>query len=78
MKKTASKKAKPAAKKSNGAEIRAAVDDLGASIQTLNEKIVDLRNAPGDNLPEDQAVILAGQSVTEKFKAVDTLTAPKA
>jgi len=59
----------------------AAVAGLTEDVQTLNDKITELQNTPGQITPEDQALLdditARGAAITAKLEALDALTPPK-
>lgn len=58
----------------------AAVTDLQGDVATLNAKIEELQNSPGEITPEDQASLDAietrAQSITDKLEALAAVTPP--
>jgi hypothetical protein len=60
-------------------QLETALTGIGGDITTLNAKITELQNTPGQITPEDQTLLDAiqaqGQSLADRFTAVDALTA---
>ncbi len=59
----------------------AAIADLRADVQNLNDQIAALNNSAGQITPEDQAlldgIVAKASSVSDKLDALDQLTPPK-
>ena len=62
------------------ARLHAAIDGLVGDVASLNAKIEELQNTPGEITPEDQALLdqlqAQGEELTNRLEAVDNLTPP--
>lgn len=67
---------------SHNDKIDAAVAGLTQDVQTLNDKITELQNSPGEITAEDQALLdgiqSRSQGIVTKLEALDALTPPPA
>lgn len=64
----------------HNARMHAAIDGVAADVASLNAKIEELQNTPGEISPEDQALLdqlqAQGQALAERLEAVDAITPP--